>query len=83
MINTENKKEAGSEGVHEFTMQYGGRELTCRVEKIGDKLKVSIDNNINAELEIHWDGTITQTSGNTLPDSNIEFIKKEVLGQHK
>jgi hypothetical protein len=83
MINTENKKAAGSEGVHEFTMQYGGRELTCRVEKIGDKLKVSIDNNINAELEIHWDGTITQTSGNALPDSNIEFIKKQVLGQDK
>jgi hypothetical protein len=83
MINTENKKAAGSEGVHQFTMQYGGRELTCRVEKIGDKLNVSIDNNINAELEIHWDGTITQISGNTLPDSNIEFIKKEVLGQHK
>ena len=83
MINTENKKPAGSEGVHQFTMQYGGRELTCRVEKIGDKLKVSIDNNINAELEIHWDGTITQTSGNALPDSNIEFIKKHVLGQDK
>ena len=83
MINTENKKAAGSEGVHQFTMQYGGRELTCKVEKIGDKLKVSIDNNINAELEVHWDGTITQTSGNALPDSNIEFIKKQVLGQHK
>ena len=78
MINTENKKAAGSEGVHQFTMQYGGRELTCKVEKIGDKLKVSIDNNINAELEIHWDGTITQTSGNALPDSNIEFIKTNI-----
>ena len=83
MINTENKKPAGSEGVHQFTMQYGGRELTTRVEKDGDILKVSIDDNINAELEIHWDGTITQTSGNSLPDSNIEFIKKQVLGQDK
>ena len=83
MINTENKKQAGSEGTHQFTMQYGGRELATRVEKDGDKLKVNIDNNINAELEIHWDGTITQTSGNSLPDSNIEFIKKQVLGQHK
>jgi hypothetical protein len=82
MINAENKKTAGSEGVHQFTMQYGGRELTCKVEKIGDKLKVSIDNNINAELEVHWDGTITQTSGNALADSNIEFIKKQVLGQN-
>jgi hypothetical protein len=83
MISTENKKTAGSEGVHQFTMQYGGRELACRVEKDGDKLKVSIDNNINAELEVHWDGTITQISGNALPDSNIEFIKKQVLGQDK
>jgi len=83
MTDIENKIPAGTEGIHEFTMQYGGRELLCRVEKAGDKLKVSIDNNINAELEVHWDGTITQVSGNTLPESNIEFIKKEVLGQHK
>lgn len=64
-------------------MQYGGRELICRVEKEGDKLKVNIDNSISAELEVHWDGTITQVGGNTLPDSNIEFIKKQVLGQDK
>jgi len=83
MINTENKKAAGSDGVHEFSMQYGGRELACRVEKHGDKLKVNIDNSITAELEVHWDGTITQIAGNTLPDSNIEFIKKQVLGQDK
>jgi hypothetical protein len=83
MINTEDKKAGGSEGVHQFTMQYAGRELSTRVEKEGDKLKVSIDNNINAELEIHWDGTITQISGNSLPESNIEFIKKQVLGQNK
>jgi len=83
MINTENKKVAGADGIHEFSMQYGGRELACRVEKDGDKLKVSIDNNMTAELEIHWDGTIAQISGNTLPDSNIEFVKKQVLGQDK
>lgn len=83
MTNTENTKAAGAEGIHEFTMQYGGRELACRVEKDGDKLKVNIDNNTYAELEVHWDGTITQTSGNALPDSNIEFIKKCVLGQGK
>jgi hypothetical protein len=83
MINTENKKAAGTDGVHEFSMQYGGRELICRVEKEGDKLKVNIDNSISAELEVHWDGTITQVGGNTLPDSNIEFIKKQVLGQDK
>jgi hypothetical protein len=83
MTNTENKTPTGTEGIHEFTMQYGGRELSCRVEKDGNKLNVSIDNNMTAELEIHWDGTITQVSGNALPDSNIEFIKKQVLGQNK
>ena len=83
MVTTENKKIAGSDGVHEFSMQYGGRELICRVEKEGDKLKVNIDNSITAELEVHWDGTITQIGGNALPDSNIEFIKKQVLGQDK
>lgn len=83
MTNTENKQIAGNDGVHEFSMQYAGRELSTRVEKDGDKLKVSIDNNINAELEVHWDGTITQVSGNSLPESNIEFIKKQVLGQNK
>ncbi len=80
MANEENKKAPGTDGIHEFSMQMGGRELACRVEKDGDKLKVSIDNNINAELEVHWDGTITQISGNALPESNIEFIKKQVLG---
>jgi hypothetical protein len=83
MTNTENKKTAGSEGIHEFSMQYGGRELLCRVEKDGDKLKVNIDDSIFAELEVHWDGTITQISGTSLPESNIEFIKKHVLGQDK
>ena len=83
MTNTENTKTMGADGIHEFTMQYGGRELSCRVEKEGEKLHVSIDNNTQAELELHWDGSITQTSGTTLPDSNIEFIKKHVLGQDK
>jgi hypothetical protein len=83
MNSTENKTPAGTEGIHQFSMQYAGRELSTKVEKEGDKLKVSIDNNINAVLEVHWDGTITQVSGNSLPESNIEFIKKQVLGQHK
>jgi hypothetical protein len=79
MTASENTRTTGNEGVYEFTMQYGGRELSCRVEKKDDKLNVSIDNNMNAVLEVHWDGTITQISGNKLPDSNIEFIKKHVM----
>ena len=82
MANTENKQ-VGADGTHEFSMQYSGRELNTRVKKEGEKLDVNIDNNINAVLEIHWDGIITQISGNTLPESNIEFIKKQVLGQGK
>lgn len=83
MTDTENKTAAGSDGVHEFTMQYAGRELATLVEKTGDRLKVMIDNDLVSELELHWDGTLTQISGNALPDSNIEFIKKQVLGQDK
>ena len=83
MADTENKTLAGSDGIHEFTMQYSGRELATRVEKNGDRLNVEIDSNLAAELELHWDGTLTQISGNALPASNIEYIKKQVLGQDK
>jgi hypothetical protein len=64
-------------------MQVDGRELTCLVEKQGDRLSVSIDNNMTAELEVHWDNSIKQISGNTLPESQIGFIKKHVLGHEK
>lgn len=74
---------AGQDGQYEFTMQYGGRELTCLVEKNQDKLSVHLDNNIDAELELHWDGTISQISGTTLPDSNIDFIRKQVMGHEQ
>lgn len=80
MTTEETTTPAGHDGQFDFTMQYGGRELNCHVEKKQEKLIVQIDNNIHAELELHWDGTISQTSGNTLPDSNIDFIKKQVLG---
>ena len=83
MENTEETAAPGQDGTYQFTMQYGGRELTCHVEKQHDKLKVHIDNNITAELEMHWDGTISQISGNTLPESNIDFIKKHVIGHDK
>jgi hypothetical protein len=82
MSNTEETIPAGKDGQYDFTMQYGGRELNCHVEKNHEKLSVHIDNNISAELEIHWDGTISQIGGTTLPESNIEFIKKQVMG-HK
>lgn len=83
MSETENKTTPGADGLHEFTMHTAGRDLTCLVEKNGDRLKVNIDNGTSAELEVHWDGSITQISGNKLADSQIEFIKKQVLGHDK
>lgn len=80
MNTTSETLQNGSDGNYEFTINYSERELACRVEKKDDILQVHIDNNINATLQIEPDGTLHQTAGNTLPDSNIEFIKKQVLG---
>ncbi|WDF54975.1 hypothetical protein [Mucilaginibacter sp. KACC 22063] len=68
------------DGKQEFTMNYSERELSCTVEKEGNILHLHIDNNINADLEIQQDGTLVQTSGPELPPSNIDFIRKHVLG---
>lgn len=78
MNDTENPKAAGEDGLYEFTMQIDGRELTCHAEKKGDRISVKIDNGTSAELDVHWDNSISQVSGN-LPDSQIVFIKKHVL----
>lgn len=69
----------GSDGNYEFTINYSGRELDCRVEKKDDILEVHMEN-LDARLQVEPDGTVHQISGNALPESNIEFIKKEVLG---
>jgi len=79
MIDSKDTTPAEKDGKYEFQINYSGRDLACRVEKEQNKLHVFIDNNINAELEIQDDGTLTQTSGNSLPESSIEFIKKHVL----
>jgi len=69
----------GADGHYEFTINYAGRELDCRVDKDDDILNVEMEN-FSAKLQVEPDGTVHQIGGNTLPDSNIEFIKKEVLG---
>ncbi|OKS88495.1 hypothetical protein [Mucilaginibacter polytrichastri] len=69
------------DGTKHFTMSYAERELDCTVEKDGNILHLHIDNNINADLEIQQDGSLIQTSGPELPPSNIDFIRKNVLGQ--
>jgi hypothetical protein len=71
------------DGDFEFTVNYSERELTCRVKKDQNHLKVHLDNNSDAWLEIQPDGSLVQTSGTDLPASLIEFIKKHVLGQDK
>ncbi len=70
-----------TDGKYEFTINYSERELTCHVERKGEILHVRLDNNIIADIELQPDGTAVQVSGNELPASNIEFIKKQVLEQ--
>jgi len=69
----------GGDGTYNFTIDYAGRELDCKVTKADDILDVHMDN-MDAKLQIEPDGTVHQIGGNALPESNIEFIKKEVLG---
>jgi len=70
-----------TDGTHEFTINYSERELTCHVEREGDILHLRIDNNMTADIELLPDGTVVQTSGDELPASTIEFIKKQVVEQ--
>ncbi len=71
---------AEKDGKYEFKLFYSEREVSCRVEKEQNMLHVTIDDNIDAELQLNEDGTITQTAGAKLPASSVEFIKKEILG---
>jgi hypothetical protein len=73
---------AEKDGKYQFQLSYAEREVTCMVEKEQQMLHVKIDQNLNAELKINNDGTLTQTAGSPLPDSIIDFIKKQVLGLH-
>lgn len=82
MIDHQDTTPADKDGKYQFLLNYSGREVTCLVEKEQQMLHVKIDDNFEAELEIHNDGTLTQTEGATLPDSSIDFIKKQVLGLH-
>jgi hypothetical protein len=82
MIDPQDTIPAEKDGKYHFQLSYSGREVSCLVEKEQQMLHVTIDNNIEAELEIHNDGTVTQTDGATLPESSIEFIKKQILGLH-
>ncbi len=80
MNDTQDITPAEKDGKYEFKMFYSEREVTCRVEKEQNTLHVTIDNGISATLKINSDGSVTQTDGSDIPDSSIEFIKKQILG---
>ena len=82
MIDIEDITPAEKDGRYEFVIHYSGQEHICRVEKEQNKLHVNIDNGTNAELQIGSDGIITQTDGSPLPESTIDYIKKNVLGHN-
>lgn len=80
MTDTQDITPAEKDGRYEFKIFYSEREVTCKVEKEQNTLHVTIDNGINATLKINTDGSVTQTDGTDIPDSSIEFIKKQILG---
>jgi hypothetical protein len=82
MIESQDTTPAEKDGKYQFQLNYSGREVPCLVEKEQQVLHVKIDDNLEAELKINNDGTLTQTSGSPIPDSSIDFIKKQVLGLH-
>jgi len=80
MIEPKDTTPAEKDGKYQFEISYSGRELDCQVVKDHETLHVTIDGNLNAELKINNDNSLTQISGSPLPDSSIDFIKKKVLG---
>ena len=80
MIEPKDTKPAANDGKYQFEINYSGRDVNCEVVKEHETLHVIIDENLNAELKINNDNTLTQIGGAHLPDSLIDFIKKKVLG---
>lgn len=79
MIESKDTKPAEKDGKYRFGLHYSGRDVACLVEKEQKMLHVTIDDNITAELKINNDGSISQIEGAALPESSIEYIKKQVL----
>jgi hypothetical protein len=80
MIESKDTIPAEKDGIYRFELHYSGRDLPCQVIKEQQMLHVKIDDNLESELKINNDGTLSQTEGAALPDSCIDFIKKQVLG---
>lgn len=64
---------------HIFSISYAERELSCYVNRYGNRLEVLIDNGIEAVLAIGPEGNLQQNAGDPLPASTIVYIAKEVL----
>ncbi len=79
-MSTQDTIPAERDGKYKFTISYAEREVSCQVEKEQNILHVVIDENLNAELKINADGSLTQIEGSSIPDSCINYIKKQVLG---
>ena len=80
MIESKDTVPAEKDGKYQFQLNYSGREVACEVIKEQQMLHVTIDENLHGDLKINNDNTLTQTEGATIPDSCIDFIKKQVLG---
>ena len=80
MTNLPDTIPAQKDGKYKFTIHYSGREVSCQVEKEQNILHVVIDDNIRADLQINNDGTVSQIEGASIPESSIDYIKKQIFG---
>lgn len=79
-MSTQDTIPAERDGKYKFTISYAEREVSCQVEKEQNILHVVIDESLKAELKINADGSLEQIEGSPIPDSCINYIKKQVLG---
>ena len=79
-MSTQDTIPAEKDGKYKFTISYAEREVSCEVEKEQNILHVVIDESLKAELKINADGSLEQVEGSPIPDSCINYIKKQVLG---
>jgi hypothetical protein len=82
MTNSPDTIPAEKDGKYRFTISYSEREVSCQVEKEHDMLHVVIDESLNAELKINPDGSVKQIEGTAIPESCVNYIKKQVLGHN-
>ena len=79
-MSTQDTIPAERDGKYKFTISYAEREVSCQVEKEQNILHVVIDESLKAELKINNDGSLEQIEGSPIPDSCINYIKKQILG---